>query len=388
VVLDHTAFYAESGGQVGDRGMLRKDDAAFQVTDTQKQGGGAFAHIGTLVEGSLQLGDVVDAEVDVQRRRDTMLNHTATHLLHAALRTVLGEHVQQKGSLVEPERLRFDFSHFEPVTPDQLETLERMVNEQIRHNAEVQTRIMGLEDAMKSGAMALFGEKYADEVRVLTIGDFSVELCGGTHVSRAGDIGLFKITNETGIASGVRRIEAVTGDRALAYIEETERNLQRIAAAVKGGREDAEAKVVQLLDRSRKLEKELERLQAKLASSQGSDLASQAVDVAGLKVLAAKLEGVDPKSLRDMVDQLKNRLGSAAIVLGVAVNGKVSLVAGVTKDQTGRIKAGDLVNAVAQQVGGKGGGRPDMAMAGGSEPDKLDAALASVADWIRGQVAA
>ncbi len=382
VVLDHTAFYAESGGQAGDRGQLFSSEGRFQVQDTQKQGN-AFAHLGTLSEGHLKVGDTVNGEVDAVRRRATMLNHSATHLLHAALRQVLGDHVQQKGSLVNAERLRFDFAHFEPVTAEQIETLEKIVNEQVRSNTAVETRVMPIEQAMECGAMALFGEKYGDEVRVLSIGDFSVELCGGTHVGRAGDIGLFKIVSESGIASGVRRIEAVTGDAALRYIGETEKNLQRIAQLVKGGRDDTEAKVSQLVEKTRKLEKELDQLKAKLASSQGSDLASQAVEVDGIKVLAAKLEGADAKSLRDTVDQLKNKLGSAAVLLAVVDGSKVSLAAGVTRDQTDRIKAGELVNAVAQQVGGKGGGRPDMAMAGGTQPEHLDAALASVVDWVR-----
>ncbi|HEY9149782.1 MAG TPA: alanine--tRNA ligase [Gammaproteobacteria bacterium] len=387
VILDHTAFYAESGGQVGDQGELINGNARFEVHDTQKQGK-AFAHLGMLEAGSLRVGDTVRGEVNAARRRATMLNHSATHLLHAALRQVLGEHVQQKGSLVNPERLRFDFAHFEPVSSEQIETLERIVNEKIRSNAAAETRLMPIAQAMESGAVALFGEKYGDEVRVLSIGDFSVELCGGTHVERAGDIGLFKIVNETGIASGVRRIEAVTGDGALAYIGETEKNLQRIAQLVKGGREDAESRVVQLMDKTRKLEKELEQLKSKLASSQGSDLADQAMEVAGIQVLAARLDGVDAKALRETVDQLKQKLGSAVVLLAVVEEGKVSLAAGVTKDQTGRIKAGELVNAVAQQVGGKGGGRPDMAMAGGNQPEHLDAALASVADWVRARATA
>ncbi|MFN2337566.1 MAG: alanine--tRNA ligase [Gammaproteobacteria bacterium] len=387
VILDHTAFYAESGGQVGDQGVLVNGNARFEVRDTQKQGK-AFSHLGMLGAGSLRVGDTVRGEVDAARRRATMLNHSATHLLHAALRQVLGEHVQQKGSLVNPERLRFDFAHFEPVSSEQIETLERIVNDQIRTNTAVETRLMPIAQAMESGAVALFGEKYGDEVRVLSIGGFSVELCGGTHVERAGDIGLFKIVNETGIASGVRRIEAVTGDGALAYIGETEKNLQRIAQLVKGGREDAESRVVQLMDKTRKLEKELEQLKSKLASSQGSDLAAQAVEVAGIQVLAARLDGVDAKALRETVDQLKQKLGSAVVLLAVVEEGKVSLAAGVTKDQIGRIKAGELVNAVAQQVGGKVGGRPDMAMAGGSQPEHLDAALASVVDWVRERTAA
>ena len=386
VVLEQTPFYAESGGQVGDRGELIAEGVCFRVEDTRKQGGDAFAHIGKLETGMLKVGDILRAQVDEKRRAAIRLNHSATHLLHAALRQVLGDHVQQKGSLVEPDRLRFDFSHFEPVTDEELSAIESLVNEQIRANQKVQTRIMPIDQAKEVGAMALFGEKYADEVRVLSIGKFSIELCGGTHVSRAGDIGLFKILSETGIASGVRRIEAVTGQEALRYVAETEKNLQAVAELVRGGREDASNKVSQLLDRHRKLEKELDALKAKLASTQGSDLASQAIEIDGIKVLAARLEGADPKSLRDTVDQLKNKLGAAAVVLGLVNNGKVSLVAGVTKAETQLIKAGDLVNQVAQQVGGKGGGRPDMAQAGGNQPEHLDQALASVEGWVREQL--
>ncbi len=388
IVLDHTPFYAESGGQVGDRGVLRKDGGVFRVLDTRKQGDGAFVHIGELTQGSIQSGDEVEALVDHERRAATRLNHSATHLMHAALREVLGEHVQQKGSLVDPERLRFDFSHFQPLTADELQRIENRVNQQIRANAAVETRIMPIDQAMEAGAMALFGEKYGDEVRVLSIGDFSVELCGGTHVSRAGDIGLFKIVSEAGVASGVRRIEAVTGEGALAYIGETEKSLGDVAGMVKASRDDAAAKVGQLLERNRKLEKELEALKARLASSQGSDLASQAEDIAGIKVLAAQLDGADPKGLRETVDQLKNKLGAAAVILA-AVNGdKVALVAGVTKAETARLKAGELVNHVATQIGGRGGGRPDMAQAGGNQPEQLPAALASVGDWVRRQLAA
>jgi len=388
VVLDHTPFYAESGGQVGDRGVLRKQGGVFRVLDTQKQGDGAFVHIGQLTQGSIRSGDELEALVDHERRAATRLNHSATHLMHAALREVLGDHVQQKGSLVDPERLRFDFSHFQPLTADELQRIENRVNQQIRANAAVETRVMPIDQAMEAGAMALFGEKYGDEVRVLSIGDFSVELCGGTHARRAGDIGLFKIITEAGVASGVRRIEAVTGDAALAYVSETEKNLGDVAGLVKAGRDDATAKVGQLLERNRKLEKELEALKAKLASSQGSDLASQAEDIDGIQVLAAQLEGADAKGLRETVDQLKNKLGAAAVILA-AVNGeKVALVAGVTKAETARVKAGELVNHVATQIGGRGGGRPDMAQAGGSQPDKLPAALASVADWVRQQLAA
>jgi len=381
VILDHTPFYAESGGQAGDHGLLSTAGAMFEVQDTQKQGE-AFGHIGVVQRGSLTVGDSVDAAVDFAARAATAAHHSATHLLHAALRHVLGEHVQQKGSLVNPDRLRFDFSHFESVSREQLRRIEQLVNDQIRGNSEVLTRIMGIEDAKASGAMALFGEKYGDQVRVLSMGEFSTELCGGTHVGRTGDIGLFKIVSEGGVAAGVRRIEAVAGRRALAWIDGTEESLEAVASAVKGSRDVVVDKVRQLLERQRKLEKELEQLKAKLASSQGSDLAGQAVEVAGIKVLAANLEGVDPKALRDTMDQLKNKLGSAAIVLAAVQGDKISLVAGVTKDLTGRLQAGKLLQEVAQQVGGKGGGRADMAQGGGTEPAKLPAALAAVSGWV------
>jgi len=386
VVLDRTPFYAESGGQVGDQGVLEGDGCRFEVQDTQKQGG-AFLHVGRVISGRLTVGTELAAQVDVEKRQATVLNHSATHLLHAALRQVLGEHVTQKGSLVSPDRLRFDFSHFEAVTRPQLRVIEDMVNAQIRVNADAETRVMNYDDAVGAGAMALFGEKYGDSVRVLRIGDFSTELCGGTHVRRAGDIGLFKIVSEGGVAAGVRRIEAVTGAQALDYIEQTESELQSVAELVKGGRDTAEDKVRQLVERSRKLEKELEQLKSKLASSAGSELASQAVEVGGIQVLAARLDGADPKGLRDTVDQLKNKLGAAAVVLA-AVNGdKVSLVAGVTKAESARVKAGELVNMVATQVGGKGGGRPDMAQAGGNDPSGLDQALAGVSEWVRERLA-
>jgi alanyl-tRNA synthetase len=388
VILEQTPFYAESGGQVGDRGSLHAGDSSFTVRDTQKQGGGVFAHIGQVGQGTLHVGDKVTASVDLARRRATVLNHSGTHLLHAALRTVLGDHVQQKGSLVEPQRLRFDFAHYEPVTPAQLREIEDMVNAHIRANDEAVTRIMSIDDAMNSGAMALFGEKYDAEVRVLSLGEFSVELCGGTHVRHTGDIGLLKIVAESGIAAGVRRIEAVTGEAAMQWVNRNESSLQRVAELVRGSRDDVDEKVLQLLERNRALEKELQQLKGKLASSQGSDLASQAVDVEGLKVLAARMEGADVKTLRDTLDQLKNKLGSAAVVLAAVNDGKVSLVAGVTKDRTGEIKAGELVNAVASQVGGKGGGRPDMAQAGGSQPENLDSALESVTGWVQQQLSA
>jgi alanyl-tRNA synthetase len=387
LILDHTPFYAESGGQVGDQGVMTVGGSQMTVLDTQKQGD-AFLHRVKVKSGSVSMGNSMDTQVDTNRRLDTACNHSATHLLHAALRKVLGDHVQQKGSLVDAERLRFDFSHFEAITPDQLSEIENMVNEQIRANVDVETKLMSQEDAMASGAMALFGEKYGDTVRVLSMGDFSVELCGGTHVSRTGDIGLLKITSEGGVAAGVRRIEAVAGASAFRYIGETEKNLSQIASLLKADAGTAESKVRQLIDRGRALEKEVDQLKSKLASSQGGDLASQAVEVDGIKVLAARLEGGDAKSLRDTVDQLKNKLGASAILLAAVDGDKWSLVAGVTKDETRRVKAGDLVNSVAQQMGGKGGGRPDMAQAGGKDPSGLDAALQAVPDWVRGQLGA
>ena len=385
VILDKTPFYAESGGQVGDQGALNNNSATFEVTDTQKQGN-AHAHIGKLVSGSLAVGDNVTTEVNAERRWATVLNHSATHLMHAALRQVLGEHVQQKGSLVAPDRLRFDFSHDVPVTEEELNRIEDIVNKQIRLNNAATAKTMSKDKAFAAGAMALFGEKYGDDVRVLSIGDFSVELCGGTHVNRAGDIGTFKIVSECGIASGIRRIEAVTGESALDWINENENNLSNIANLVKSSKSEAKNKVVQLLERNRALEKELNQLKAKLASQAGSDLIESAVEINGLKVLAHKIDGADPKSLRDTLDQLKNKLGSAAIVLGTSSGSKVNLIAGVTKDQTHRIKAGELVNVVAQQVGGKGGGRADMAQAGGNNPAALEQALQSVPDCVRTQV--
>jgi alanyl-tRNA synthetase len=386
VILDVTPFYAESGGQVGDQGVLATAGARFEVQDTRKQGA-SIAHTGTLAGGTLRKGDRIQAQVDAARRQATVLNHSGTHLLHAALRQVLGTHVQQKGSLVGPDRLRFDFSHYEPVSAQQLLDIENLVNAQIRHNAQAETRLMSMEDAMSSGAMALFGEKYGDEVRVLSIGDFSVELCGGTHVRHAGDIGLLRITAETGIASGVRRIEAVTGARALQWVRDNEQRLARVAELVKGNREDVDERVSQLLEKSRQLEKELQQLKSRLASSQGSDLLAQAVDIDGIKVLAARLDGADNKMLRESLDQLKDRLGSAAVVLAAVEGEKITLVAGVTKDQIGRVKAGELVNMVASRVGGKGGGRPDMAQAGGNQPEHLDAALQAVAGWVAQQLA-
>ncbi len=387
LVLDRTPFYAESGGQTGDCGVLTIGSAQLTVQNTQKQGD-VFLHRVTVQSGSVTVGADTKAKVDEQSRQDIACNHSATHLLHAALRQILGEHVQQKGSLVEAGRLRFDFSHFEAITPEQLAEIEARVNRKIRANLLVETKLMSQEEAQASGAMALFGEKYGDVVRVLSMGDFSVELCGGTHVKRTGDIGVFKITSEGGVAAGVRRIEAVAGEGALRYIGETEKNLAHIAALLKTDSGTVQAKTQQLIERSRHLEKELEQLKAKLASSQGGDLAAQAVEIDGIKVLAAKLEGGDAKSLRDTVDQLKNKLGTAVVVLAAVDDGKVSLVAGVTKAETARVRAGDLVNNVAQQVGGKGGGRPDLAMAGGKDPSGLDAALQAVPDWVKSQLSA
>jgi alanyl-tRNA synthetase len=381
VFLDRSPFYAESGGQVGDTGELTADGARVEVTDTQKVGKG-HAHIGIVTAGRIACGDTVTASIDIERRAAIVLNHSATHLLHAALREVLGEHVTQKGSLVAPDKLRFDFSHFEPVTPEQQREIEALVNDQIRRNAAAETAVMDFDDAVAAGAMALFGEKYDERVRVLKLGDFSTELCGGTHVSRAGDIGLLKITSEAGIAAGVRRIEAVTGDGALNWVRAGETALSRIAGLVRSTRDDAEDKVRQLLDKSKQLEKEVQKLKSKLASGQGGDLAEQAVDIGGIKVLASRVDGADPKSLREAVDRLKQRLGTAVIVLGSVEDDKVRLVAGVTKDATDRIKAGALIGEIAQLVGGRGGGRPDMAQAGGSDPSGMEAALARVPEYV------
>ncbi|PKM30191.1 MAG: alanine--tRNA ligase [Gammaproteobacteria bacterium HGW-Gammaproteobacteria-11] len=376
VVLDQTPFYAESGGQVGDNGFLESAGVRFDVRDTTKAGG-AHLHHGVVVRGSLSVGTSVKAVVDADVRQATKLNHSATHLLHAALRQVLGEHVSQKGSLVDSQRLRFDFSHFEPIKPEQLRELEDLVNTQIRLNSTVDVEVTDIETAKRKGAMALFGEKYGNTVRVLTMGGgFSVELCGGTHVARTGDIGLFRITNETGIASGVRRIEAVTGQGAMAFVRDAEEQLRQAAQLVKGSRENLVDKLAVLVERSRVLEKELEQLKAKAASAAGSDMASEALQVGSMQVLVKRLDGLDGKALLALIDQLKNKLGSAVVLLGGEVEGKVVLVAGVTKDLTGSIKAGDLIRDVAAAVGGKGGGRPDMAQGGGTEVAALDAALA------------
>jgi len=383
LVLDRTPFYAESGGQVGDTGTLGKEGKRFEVTDTRKFAGAFHGHVGRLAEGSIKIGDRLSGQIESQRRADIVRHHSATHLLHSALRTVLGEHVQQKGSLVAPDRLRFDFSHHAPVSEDELAEIERLVNEHIQANVAAEVKEMAFDEAIEAGALAFFDEKYGDEVRVLRFGDFSMELCGGTHVDRMGDIGLFKIVSETGVSAGVRRIEAVAGRVAIDWLQKLDHSVREASGQLKTSPEQLSERVSQLLGRSRELEKELERLKGKLASAAGSDLASQAVDVKGVKLIAANLEGADPNSLRDTVDQLKNKIGSGVIVLGTAAGDGVRLVAGVTKDLTGKIKAGELVNHVAGQVGGKGGGRPDFAQAGGSDVSALPAALESVADWLR-----
>jgi alanyl-tRNA synthetase len=383
VVLERTPFYAESGGQVGDTGELASPGVHFVVVDTQKRGA-AYSHVGRVAQGKIRLGDTLNAIVNAERRRATALNHTATHLLHAALRKVLGTHVQQKGSLVAPDRLRFDFSHLQAVTSDELREIERLVNTEIRRNTAAETEVMDYENAVAAGAMALFGEKYERNVRVLRIGDFSMELCGGTHVERAGDIGFFKITSESGVASGVRRIEAITGDAALDYVDKSDELLRDLSALVRGSREEVKEKVRDTLERVRQLEKEVRSLKDKLASGQGVDLATTAVDIQGVKVVATKIDGADAGALRNAVDQLKGKLKTAVIVLAsVEGSDKVVLVAGVTADVTSRIKAGELVGTIAAQVGGRGGGRPDFAQAGGSNPAALDAALAGVQELVR-----
>jgi len=388
VILDTTPLYAESGGQVGDCGTLKNAKLNFTVKDTRKQGE-YFLHMGILEQGELVVGEALGCSVDNSLRQPIALNHSATHLMHAALRNILGTHVQQKGSLVSPRYLRFDFSHNQPLSESELRQIETMVNQQILANAEVGKQVMSMDDAKEKGAMALFGEKYGDEVRVVSMGartaegtEFSIELCGGTHVNRTGDIGLFKILQESGIAAGVRRIEAVTGSAAVALIQDNEDRLKQIAGVLKSGTDVVVERVEQLSAANRQLEKELDQLKAKLASSQGSDLASQAEEIKGVMVLAAIVEGLDSKALRETTDQLKNKLGSAVVVLAAVSGDKVSLVAGVTSDVTDRVKAGDLVNEVARKVGGKGGGRPDMAMAGGNSPDQLPEAISQVKPYV------
>ena len=381
VVLDSTPFYAESGGQAGDKGVLRVANGEFVVTDTQKMGN-AFAHKG-VVKGKVTKGDTATAAIDLANREAIKKNHSATHLLHAALREILGEHVTQKGSLVEAPRMRFDFSHFEAVTAQQLVEIERRVNQEIRANHALATELMDLDEAKASGAMALFGEKYDEKVRVVTMGPFSVELCGGTHVTRTGDIGLFKITSEAGIASGVRRIEAVTGEHALEVVQTQQATLSSLSALLKTDSQNVVDRVVSLQNQTKELEKALNSAKQKLASQQGADMLSNAVEINGVKVLIANLEGVEAKSLRSMMDDIKNRIGEGIVVLGVANESKVNLIAGVTKNLINKVKAGELVNFVASQVGGKGGGRPDMAQAGGDNPENLQQALDSVNAWLQ-----
>lgn len=381
VILDKTPFYAESGGQVGDKGELKGNGFSFSVSDTQKFGQ-AIGHQGKLVSGSLKVGEGVQANVDEARRARIRLNHSATHLMHAALRDVLGTHVVQKGSLVNDKVLRFDFSHFEAMKPSEIRAVEDLVNAQIRRNLPIETHIMDLEDAKKKGAMALFGEKYDERVRVLSMGDFSTELCGGTHASRTGDIGLFRIVSESGTAAGVRRIEAVTGEGAIASLHAQSDQLHDIAQLLKGDSQNLGEKVRVALERTRQLEKELQQLKEQAAAQESANLSSKAVDIKGVKLLVSDLAGVEPKMLRTMVDDLKNQLGSTVIVLATVAEGKVSLIAGVSKDVTDRVKAGELIGMVAQQVGGKGGGRPDMAQAGGTDAAALPQALASVESWV------
>jgi alanyl-tRNA synthetase len=381
VVLDQTPFYAESGGQVGDKGELKGAGFTFTVSDTQKYGQ-AIGHLGTVATGSLKVGDAVQADVDEARRARIRLNHSATHLMHAALRDVLGTHVAQKGSLVNDKALRFDFSHFEAMKPDEIRRVEDLVNTQIRRNLPIETHIMDLDAAKAKGAMALFGEKYDDRVRVLSMGDFSTELCGGTHASRTGDIGLFRITSESGTAAGVRRIEAVTGEGAMANLHAESDLLSEVAQLLKGDSHNLTDKVRTVMERTRQLEKELQQMKDQAAAQESANLSSKAIDINGVKLLVSELSDVEPKMLRTMVDDLKNQLGSTIIVLATVAEGKVSLIAGVSKDVTDRVKAGELIGMVAQQVGGKGGGRPDMAQAGGTDAAALPAALSSVKDWV------
>ena len=381
VILASTPFYAESGGQVGDSGILVDDGKLFRVDDTQKSGS-ANIHFGAVEQGTLKVGDRVEAVVDADRRQAIRLNHTATHLMHAALRRVLGEHVTQKGSLVAPDRLRFDFSHYEAVTGEQLAEIEALVNDEIRRNVAADTALMTYDDAIASGAMALFGEKYGDKVRVLRLGDFSVELCGGTHVDRTGDIGVFKITSEGGVAAGVRRIEAVTGRGALEWIDDNQRTLAGLAAQLRSQPSEVAARIEQLQKRAKELEKELAAAKQSLATGQATDHSAQVREIGGIKVLATRMDGADAKTLRDAVDRLKDKLQDAVVVLGSVEDDKVRLAAGVTKNQTGTLKAGDLIRFVAEQVGGKGGGRPDFAQAGGTDPSMLDKALESVPGWV------
>jgi alanyl-tRNA synthetase len=388
VILDCTPFYGESGGQVGDTGELSSATGRFAVEDTLKLAGAFHAHLGQWTGGTLKVGDLVNGRIDRDRRSAIVLNHTATHLLHAALRKVLGDHVQQKGSLVAPDRLRFDFAHFQPLSADELARIEALVNDEIRANHDADIRHMGMQEALDFGAMALFGEKYGERVRVLRLGEFSTELCGGTHVRRTGDIGVFKILSEGGVAAGVRRIEAVTGTGALAWIGQQQARLDTVAELLGGRRDEVPDRVRALIERQKQLEKDIEALKAKQAASAAGDLAAQAVDVAGLKVLAAVLEGADSKALRDSVDRLKDKLGNAVILLAArSGDGKVQLVAGSHGAALAKVKAGELLGHVASQIGGRGGGRSDLAQGGGEDSPALDAALRSVPDWVRERAA-
>lgn len=382
LVLDRTPFYAESGGQVGDTGVLKSAAGSFRVKDTVKIGGSFHGHVGFVQQGSLNAGDTVQASVDAERRQATVLHHSATHLLHAALKRVLGKHVEQRGSLVAPDHLRFDFTHPRAVTEEELDQIERMVNAEIRANPDTDVRVMDFNDALETGAEAIFGEKYGERVRVLSFGDFSIELCGGTHVHRLGDIGQFKVVEEASIASGIRRIVAVAGDAAVGKVQEMDHQLRGLSRIMHVSPADLEKRISQLMERSRSLEKELDQLNTRLASSSGDELAGQAVEVGPARVVAAQLDGLEAKAMRDTVDRLKDRLGNAVVVIGSVDGDKVRIAAGVSKALTGKAKAGDLVNFVAGQVGGRGGGRPDFAQAGGTKPDKLEEALASVAGWV------
>ncbi len=386
VILDRTPFYAESGGQVGDRGQLSNGNGLFDVGDTRKQCG-LFLHTGRMRSGILALGDTLAAQVEDVRRQATRLNHSATHLMHAALRALLGQHVEQKGSLVDAERLRFDFSHPQAVSREELNAVERLVNAEIRRNLDVKADVMPYKQAISSGAMALFGEKYGDEVRVLRMGEFSVELCGGTHVTRTGDIGAFKIVSESGVASGVRRIEAVTGDNAVNYTLDGQASLERIAGLVRANAGEIEPKLRQVIERSRALEKEIQELKAKLAGASGRDIAASALDIGGAKLIVEIVEGADMNALRATCDTIKDRFERAVVVLATVEDDKVRLIAAVTKTMTATVHAGDLINHVARQVGGKGGGRPDLAQAGGTEPSRLEEAMRSVVPWVTERVA-
>lgn len=385
LVLTNSPFYAESGGQVGDSGLISNDSGVFKVNDTQKQNG-VFLHYGVMQSGSLTVDASVQCKIDTAKRNHIIRNHSATHLMHAALQEVLGEHVQQKGSLVDSEKLRFDFSHHQPVTDEEKQRIEYIVNEQIRENLATKSQVMSMDEAKETGAMALFGEKYGDEVRVLNIGSNSVELCGGVHVKHAGDIGVFKIYLETGVASGVRRLEAVTGELAFNYIQKQDAQLNKLSSLLKTNTDEVGDKVAQLVKNNRSLEKEIEQLKSKIAAKAGGDLTSKAKEINGIQVLAALLEGADVKALRETMDQLKNKLGKAAIVLASVNDNKITIIAGVTKAETKQIKAGDLVNVVAIPCGGKGGGRPDMAQAGGNKPENLESALNSVEKWVQEQL--